>query len=171
LGHSTFRPGLCVGAGSGRAVQPERGGEVQPPLPVEIDALIYAQNGSWFVLPGRWFNDDPDTADGTPPTSQYPGYHEPLNIRISVYGAISENMPADQGAVTDWTSKWAGPYWDALADWNNRAANYRYLTYTYDPMLRVQRVEDERGYLRFPNFPITTDLVVWGERITGAAGS
>jgi hypothetical protein len=135
-------------------------GEAVPPLPVEIDALIYAQNGSWFVLPGRWFNDDPDTLEGT--AGQVPYYHEPLNIRISVYGAISENMPADQGAVTEWSSKWGGPVDQGAAG---------FLSYRFDPILRAQRTETERGYLRFPNFPITTDLVVWGERITGAAGS
>ena len=30
------------------------------PLPVRIEAMVYAQNGSWFVLPGPWFSEDPD---------------------------------------------------------------------------------------------------------------
>jgi hypothetical protein len=134
------------------------------PLPVEIDALIYAQNGSWFVLPGRWFNDDPDEFDPTePPASDYPGYHEPLNIKISVYGAISENLPADLGSVADWTSKWCGP----------AEQSQGFLSYVYDPLLRYPRRETRAriGYLRFPSFPITSDLVIWGERVSGAAGS
>jgi hypothetical protein len=137
------------------------------PLQVEIDALIYAQNGSWFVLPGRWFNDNPAEFSQDPatlPTSEYPGYHEPLNIRISVHGAIGENMPADLGSVADWTSKWCGPV--------GQEAQH-FLSYTYDPLLRYPRREtrDRIGYLRFPNFPLTSDLVIWGERVTGPAGS
>jgi hypothetical protein len=147
---------------------PNRTATGQPfddPLPVQIQALIYAQNGSWFVIPGPWFNDDPDeaSAGGDPPTSGYPGYHEPLNIQISVFGAISENMPADLGSAAEWTSKWGGPY---------GAGGQGFLSYEFDPLLRLPRREtaDRVGYLRFPRFPLTSDLVVWGERITGPAG-
>ncbi|MFB3882002.1 MAG: hypothetical protein ACE149_12115 [Armatimonadota bacterium] len=143
------------------AIAPPRSAD---PLQVEIDALIYAQNGSWFVLPGRWFNDNPAELGADPLQQEYPGYHEPLNIRISVHGAIGENMPADLGSVADWTSKWCGPV--------GQEAQH-FLSYSYDPLLRYPRREtrDRIGYLRFPNFPLTSDLVVWGERVTGPAGS
>ncbi len=142
------------------AVAPPRGVD---PLPVEIDALIYAQNGSWFVIPGRWFNEDPDEFAQDPTTQLYPGYHEPLNISIRVYGAISENMPADLGSAADWTNKWGGPIGEGAEG---------FLAYTFDPLLRQPRweTEDRVGYLRFPNFPITSDLVIWGERVSGPAG-
>ncbi len=142
------------------AVAPPRGVD---PLPVEIEALIYAQNGSWFVIPGRWFNEDPDEFGQDPTAQLYPGYHEPLNISIRVYGAISENMPADLGSAADWTSKWCGPIGEGAEG---------FLTYTFDPLLRQPRweTEDRVGYLRFPNFPITSDLVIWGERVSGPAG-
>ena len=134
------------------------------PLPVDIDALIYAQNGSWFVIPGRWFNEDPDELGEDFTERLYPGYHEPLNIRISVYGAIAENMPADLGSVADWTSKWCGPAGEGASG---------FLAYRYDPLLRWPRRETEEriGYLRFPNFPMTSDLVIWGERVSGPAGT
>ncbi len=139
-------------------------GVTPDPLPVDIDALIYAQNGAWFVLPGRWFNEDPDElgADLTP--RLYPGYHEPLNIRLSVYGAIAENMSADLGSAADWTSKWCGPAGEGASG---------FLSYAYDPLLRWPRreTEDRIGYLRFPNFPLTSDLVIWGERVSGPAGT
>jgi hypothetical protein len=143
------------------AVAPPRGVE---PLPVQIDALIYAQNGSWFVISGRWFNDDPDEFGADPRTQLYPGYHEPLNTSIHVYGAISENMPAELGSVADWTSKWGGPAGQG---------GEGFITYAFDPLLRHPRREtdDRIGYLRFPNFPITSDLVIWGERVSGPAGS
>jgi hypothetical protein len=143
------------------AVAPPRG---VTPLPVEIDALIYAQNGSWFVIPGRWFNEDPDEFGADPTTQPYPGYHEPLNISIHIYGAISENMPAELGSVADWTSKWGGPVGQG---------GEGFITYAFDPLLRHPRRETDHriGYLRFPNFPITSDLVVWGERVSGPAGT
>jgi len=138
-------------------------GELVDPLPVQVEALIYAQNGSWFVIPGRWFNDDPDSTLDYPPTSQHPGYHEPLNIRISVYGAVCENMPADLGSVAGWTSRWGGPL---------GAGDGSFLSYTFDPLLRTPRWEtaDRVGHLRFPRFPLTSDLVIWGERIAGPVG-
>ncbi len=139
------------------------GGQPVDPLPVEVHALIYAQNGSWFVIPGAWFNEDPDEFTGSPPASRHPGYHEPLNIRIAVYGAVSENMPADLGSAAEWTSKWGGPY---------GTGDRGFLSYTFDPLLRMPRREtaDRIGHVRFPNFPVTSDLVVWGERMTGPLG-
>ena len=139
-------------------------GVTPDPLPVDIDALIYAQNGSWFVIPGRWFNEDPDELQQDFTSLLYPGYHEPLNIRLSVYGAITENMPADLGSVADWTSKWGGPVGEGASG---------FLAYRYDPLLRWTRRETEArvGCLRFPNFPLTSDLVIWGERVSGPAGT
>ena len=139
-------------------------GVTPDPLPVDIDALIYAQNGSWFVIPGRWFNEDPDELEQDLTLRLHPGYHEPLNIRLSVYGAITENMPADLGSVADWTSKWGGPVGEGASG---------FLSYRYDPLLRWPRRETEAGvgYLRFPNFPLTSDLVIWGERVSGPAGT
>ena len=140
------------------AVAPPRTAD---PLPVQIEALIYAQNGSWFIIPGPWFNEDPDEDDYL---RDYPGYHEPLNIKISCYGAITENMPADPGSVAAWTSKWAGPV---------GRGGEGFLSYTYDPLLSRPRWESRAGQTagrpRFPNFPITSELLIWGERVSGAA--
>ncbi len=38
-------------------------GNPKNPMTVDVQALIYAQNGSWFILPGPWFSED---------TEQYP---------------------------------------------------------------------------------------------------
>ena len=135
------------------------------PLPVRIEAMIYAQNGSWFVIPGPWFNEDPDGVETE--LQDYPGYHEPLNIQISVYGAITENMPADLAAATEWTSKWGGP---ALVDAEQEA--FSFLTYEYDPLLRWPRWEPQSKTWapRFPNLPVTPEMIIWGERVSGQAG-
>ena len=129
------------------------------PLPVQIQAMIYAQNGSWFIIPGPWFNDDPTGPEAT--ESDSPAYHEPLNIRISVYGAITENRPAPIGDVADWTSKWAGPYVNGGG----------FLKYEYDPLLRLPRANaDGTTWVRFPGLCLTPDLMVWGERVSAATG-
>jgi hypothetical protein len=93
-------------------------------------------------------------------------YHEPLNIRLSVYGAITENMPADLAVATEWTSKWAGP---ALTDPEQGTG---FLTYEYDPLLRWPRWDPESKTWapRFPNLPVTPEMIIWGERVSGQAG-
>jgi len=149
------------------AVTPPRGAA---PLRVEIDALVYAQNGSWFILPGPWFNEDPDEADPADYTLDHPGYREPLNIQLSFWGAISENSPAAAGDVAEWTSKWSGPFGVAWYDHPSRLGR-GWLTYKYDPLLRYPRSHLETGgatstWVRFPNFPVTSDLVIWGERVS-----
>lgn len=93
------------------------------PLDIAIEALMYAQEGSFVVLPGEWFNTDPrDTFPiGSSPASVdqnlrrqlygvlspfYPFYAQPLGIRITIRGAIAENLPwaiQDQG---EWLKKW-----------------------------------------------------------------
>ncbi|UCC67106.1 MAG: hypothetical protein JSV79_08130, partial [Armatimonadota bacterium] len=131
------------------------------PLEVRIEAMIYAQNGSWIVIPGPWFNEDPDEFGLDPTAQDYPGYREPLNIRILVYGAITENMPADLGTAAEWTSKWGGPYGQG---------DQLFLSYQYDPLLRWPRwdLESETWAPRFPNFPLTSEMLIWGERVSGS---
>ncbi|GAB4458030.1 MAG: hypothetical protein OHK0029_18670 [Armatimonadaceae bacterium] len=100
------------------------------PLDIRIEALMYAQEGSFFIIPGPWFNPNPNdtfenfvSADPNrggrragevrldqDPKSRvnplYPFYKEPMDIRITFCGAINENLPAeiaDQGA---WLEKW-----------------------------------------------------------------
>ncbi len=93
------------------------------PLDINIEALMYAQEGSFVVLPGEWFNTDPrDTFPvGSSPSSVsqtlraqlygvlspvYPFYAQPLDIRITIRGAVAENLPwaiQDQG---EWLRKW-----------------------------------------------------------------
>jgi len=93
------------------------------PMDIEISALMYAQEGSFVVIPGEWFNTDPrDTFPREVAPSSvdqtlrrqlynvtspfYPFYAQPLDIRIVIRGAIAENLPwaiQDQG---EWLKKW-----------------------------------------------------------------
>jgi hypothetical protein len=101
------------------------------PLDVRVEALMYAQERSLFIIPGPWFNPDPNdtyaryivpdpTRPGSTPRNHrsgdvvgqsrinplYPFYGEPMDIRITFYGAISENMPAEIGDQGAWLEKW-----------------------------------------------------------------
>jgi len=85
------------------------------PCDIRIEALMYAQNKSFFVIPGEWFNPNPgDTRDyfaqnGSRPPGvdpAYPFYGQPLDVRITLYGAISENAPASIGDASAWMEKW-----------------------------------------------------------------
>jgi hypothetical protein len=94
------------------------------PLDIRIEALMYAQEGSFFIIPGPWFNPNPNdtyanfltngfrageirVGDGIPRVNPlYPFYQEPMDVRITLCGSINENLPAeiaDQGA---WLEKW-----------------------------------------------------------------
>ncbi len=93
------------------------------PMDVRIEAVMYAQNGSFFVIPGYPFNVDPsDTRDaamrrhggngggtmlrpqGT--ADEWPFYGEPIDCRITIVGAIAENRTAAIADQAAWMQLW-----------------------------------------------------------------
>jgi len=104
------------------------------PADVRIEASMFAENGSFFVIPGPPFNPDPnDRRDvfntavmgyggfgsssaiqqalqdrlenfGSSPST--PFYGEPLDVKISIIGSISENMPAPIDQQAQWIKRW-----------------------------------------------------------------
>lgn len=106
------------------------------PHDVKIEASIYAQEGSFFVIPGAWFNPNPndtfatwsqgDTALPNPNLSNsddvnylnqrrveqfgsypdIPFYGEPLDVQIQIVGSVSENMPVPMSVQAEWLRKW-----------------------------------------------------------------
>ena len=87
------------------------GGLAVQPMDIRIEAVLYAQEGSFFVIPGNWFNPNPNDVRGGPrPTGvtdpRFPFFGEPLDVRVIVDGAVSENIPASAGDVEEWMSKW-----------------------------------------------------------------
>jgi hypothetical protein len=88
------------------------------PMDVWVEAALYAQEGCFFVIPGYWLNtnenDVPDPAQGkvgsprpvTVGDPMYPFYYEPIDARITIYGSISEDVPADLGHAMEWIEKW-----------------------------------------------------------------
>ncbi|MCW5937834.1 MAG: hypothetical protein KIT11_11075 [Fimbriimonadaceae bacterium] len=102
------------------------------PHDVRIEAAMYAEEGSFFVIPGNWFNlNSQDTrlawldrsASGLYPgmndaeanlrrfqlfghSPEVPFYAEPLDVKVTIVGAVSENMPAPISAQAEWLRKW-----------------------------------------------------------------
>lgn len=97
------------------------------PHDIRIEATLYAEEGSLFVIPGPAFNLNPDDSReafasrvsslglaaaqqdryarfGNLP--QTPFYSEPLNNRIVVVGAVNENMPAPIAVQAAWQRVW-----------------------------------------------------------------
>jgi hypothetical protein len=102
------------------------------PHDVRIEASIFAENGSFFVIPGAWFNPNAndtrqayESALPANPSAQdfvaadrsrlerfgsspiMPFYGEPLNVRVTVIGSVSENMPPPISQQAEWQRKWA----------------------------------------------------------------
>lgn len=100
------------------------------PLDVRIEAVLYAQYGSFFVIPGPPMNEQQDdTRDealrngggggrmrrpGVDPSNplqndvydMYPFYNEPIDVRITIVGAVSENKTASEGDQAAWMQLW-----------------------------------------------------------------
>ena len=95
------------------------------PHDIRIEAAIYAEEGSFFVIPGPWFNPNPNdrrdtylASAATKPERDairfenfgawdtMPFYGEPLDMRIVISGAVSENMPPPASIQAEWLKKW-----------------------------------------------------------------
>jgi len=113
------------------------------PNDVRIEASVYAEDGSFFVIPSPWFNPNPnDRRDtylariaavgvaqaqaeryqnyGAAPIT--PFYGEPIDVRVRIVGAVSENMPAPMSQQAEWVKKW-GWIPRSLGDVRNGAGN------------------------------------------------
>ena len=121
-------PGTENGANNDQDVALERVAVL--PMDIRIEAVLYAQTRSFFVIPGEWFNTNPDdnlakylsTATrpdlsglGTastqytaayPSVSRFPMYGQPIDLKITIDGSVSEARPADIAAQTAWMQKW-----------------------------------------------------------------
>jgi type II secretory pathway pseudopilin PulG len=79
------------------------------PMDIRIEAILYAQEGSFFVIPGDWFNPNPSDVPGNPRIGvrpMFPYFGQPLDVRVIIDGAIIENIPAAIGDVAQWMEKW-----------------------------------------------------------------
>lgn len=161
------------------------------PLDVRIEAVLYAQEGSFFVIPGDYLNTNPADVRNTPNAGGNPRYNdpvaagwrvgdlkmgnrdapsifpffaEPADIRVVVDGAITENMPADKDYQTAWARHWG---WSPRerADGTESPHGGEGLVYMYDHDLRVPLRFDRyaRPLPPMPALPVSPDLIYFGE--------
>ena len=91
------------------------------PMDIRIEAVLYAQTRSFFVIPGEWFNTNAadnldaylqsfNSPSGTPSRpftdNRFPMYGQAIDLKITISGSVSEAHPADIAAQTAWMQKW-----------------------------------------------------------------
>lgn len=83
------------------------------PADVRIEAMLYAQDNSFFVIPGDWFNSNQaDTMDAMASRDvsaidpRYPFYGQPVDLKLTIFGSVSENMTANIADQHAWMLKW-----------------------------------------------------------------
>lgn len=166
------------------------------PHEIRIEAAMFAEEGSFFVIPGSWFNtSSQDTRRNwldRSGTGLYPGmtddqanerrfelfghtpsvpfFNEPLDVKISIVGAVSENMPAPISAQAEWLKKWGWiprqlgstglriPVSHTSGLNTNLVPAIPNLTLTYDPVLAASGVWDP---VSSSTLPIRTDEYGW----------
>jgi hypothetical protein len=159
------------------------------PFDVRIEATIFAEEGSFFVIPGPWFNPNPNdrrdvyqtryeaarasgssesqakaVADDARLTafgasSDVPFYGEPLDVRIVIRGAVAENMPPPISQQAEWIRKW-GWIPGALAASGNNI-----------PGVHVPQGHDLTATPFVPNLLFTYDPVLATARTTAFANT
>jgi hypothetical protein len=123
--------GAYSGAGLEAGTDYLLGSATVAPMDIRVEALLYAQNRSFFIIPGPYPNPDPsdsrtaftatgarksyardssgnvlDSANAKLQKDIYPYANEPTDIRITIYGAIAENQTASIGDQTAWFQRW-----------------------------------------------------------------
>jgi len=107
------------------------GGAMVAPMDIRIEAVLYAQEKSFFVIPGYTFNPDPtDTRQNFLATGQRPSYNiapngalldspteiaqknafpfygEPVDVRLTIQGSVVQNYTASSGDQAAWMARW-----------------------------------------------------------------
>jgi len=111
---------IDVPAGVGPGFQLERAAIL--PGDVRIEAILFAQTRSFFVIPGQWFNSNtvdnmytftkgtgttghPNPATGAA-GDRFPFYGQPIDLKITIAGSVVEGHTADPGDQALWMEHW-----------------------------------------------------------------
>ncbi|HAZ64666.1 MAG TPA: hypothetical protein DCZ72_13805, partial [Armatimonadetes bacterium] len=140
---------------------------IEAGLTMTISALMFAERGTFYVIPGDWF--DPralslaEVKDGTTGNGSATNAAERLarlkrfNYELVVNGAVAVNNLAEPADVAQWSDKWAYPAPGTTSvDLYN---NYQSIRYHYDWGLRL--AVNNRPLL--PALPMGTGLAYVGD--------
>ena len=110
------------------------GNSLVTPLDIRVEAVLYAQEKSFFVIPGYDLNPDPNDTlqnfqatgirpsytgaerqqvqQGGAPTADmiaknaFPYHNQPPDVRITICGALAQNYTASSGDQAAWLTHW-----------------------------------------------------------------
>ncbi len=158
---------------------------LEPGHTINVDAFVYAQTGSWFVIPSGYFSDsarngqDLDRNGTISRAEQIAGYRfHRYNYKLNFTGAIMEHHTAIvntsgtgtnivHGAVSDWMNKWAttsidptnfptGTFVPTTMSYAND--DFPNITYTFDDEVARGKLDDDEGF----QLPIAPELSFQG---------
>jgi len=146
------------------------------PLDIRIEAIIYAQNRSFFIIPGNWFNMNATDVAGNPNRPRgvdprWPFFGQPLDTKITIDGAITQNLPASVADANEWYSKW----YNIPANYGSSSAETAHpgqgLTFLYDDKVgwpvnggaAIRVDEYSRPLPITPRLPVCQSLYYYGE--------
>jgi hypothetical protein len=110
---------------------------VKAALDAKINAVMYAQEGCFFVIPGDYF--DEDVNDATAP------FYRRYNYKLEIHGAIAENFHAGPEAWGVWQDRWAYPQYYLRVS-GLPALAWATISYHYDPTLLANRTQAQTTY-------------------------
>jgi len=137
---------------------------------MNIDAYVYAQEGSWQVIPGTYFDKDVKNSDDLnrdgviSPAETVAAYrYHRYNYQIVFTGAIMENEMAAPDDVTAWTDKWATVKMNPLTttpsyNYDPTTSNLNTILYYYDPEAAEGVALSDTGF----RVPVASGLVYQG---------
>jgi hypothetical protein len=164
---------------------------IQPAVHCRVNAVVYAERGCWFVIPGAWF-ETPESIDAALGPADLPGEninglidtpdeiarantYLRYNYDITVRGSITENFTPPVDAVQEWVDKWACT---ATTPLGSRST----ISYVFDGSLREARDRGDQGATsgdlsspllhrstdsanlpKLPCMPVSPDLLYYGE--------
>ena len=161
-------------------------------LDIRVEAVVHAQRGSWFIIPGEYFESDPvrdldRNGDGapdfdvdginpaTPDQADFDLYARRMqryNYRLTFIGCLSQDHTAPIVAVHDWLDKWSypGPQdTDPQRTGTATAAGWYQIRYLFDPTYSMTvdnpylAATPETNLGVLPALPPSGDLLFLGE--------
>lgn len=145
------------------------------PHDIRIDAAVFAEEGCFFVIPGQWFNPNPNdrrdtyqSLGATPAERQQarldafgsfpetPFYGEPNDVKVTIVGSVAENMPPPISQQAEWLRKWG---------WIPRehGATGELIPWSHVP----QGFDIANGDLYVPNLTVVYDSALATARLNG----